>query len=70
MNDKDLNVCNKALRELGIEPINDFNNKVGEILLQAPDFINHYRLALYLMPWFGIFNDQIKIYLEKRIKGV
>lgn len=70
MTTKDLKICNKALWELGIEPISNFNNEVGGILLQAPDFINHYRLALYLMPWFGIFDDRIKIYLTERIKGV
>ena len=68
MTDKDLKICNRALTELGIEPIKNFNNKVGKILLQAPNFVSHYRLALYLMPWFGIFNDNLKIYLHERLK--
>lgn len=69
MTNQDLQICNKALQELGIEPITDFNNEVGIILLQSPNFINHYQLSIYLMPHFGIFDDRIRTYLEEKLKG-
>lgn len=64
---KDLNFCNRALIELGIEPIKNFDSDIGKILLNAPDFVNHYRLALYLMPYLGIFNDRLRKHLQDRL---